>query len=192
MKTRFFALALLFAGLTLGASAQSYKYPSFHMGLRGGFSTNSFSENGKSLLFPQGGIAADFRVAPIPLYFETGAYYMNKGAKDYEKVSYSYYSLVPEKEDVDDHTVYAPVLLSYHLYLNDNMAVQPFAGATVGYGFDSEDVEAAIRIGCGFNLGRLYANLGYDIGMTKHDGWPKKYKNNTFFMTIGFNWAGGR
>ena len=192
--------------VAVGASAQSVTYPRFHMGIRGGISLNSVKidadvDGVSSFAFPHGGISLDFRLAPFPLYFETGAYYMNKGATT-EWTYYSYgMATTTSTEKEHDHYIYAPVLFSYHYYLNDKMALQPFVGATLGYLTESEDFEAAIRIGLGFNFGRLYANVGYDFGVAKHDaliGYTKygiytsKLHSNTFFATIGFNFAGSR
>ena len=198
MKTMATALLMFVA---VGASAQSVTYPRFHMGIRGGISVNSVSfkdnvDGTKASLFPQGGLAFDFRLAPFPLYLETGAYYMNKSFN----LDYADYGWSSSKRE-DDHYVYAPVLFSYHYYLNDKMALQPFVGGTFGYLTESDDFEAAIRVGLGFNLGRLYANVGYDFGLVKHDMmigytlhdiYTSKFHSNTFFATIGFNFAGSR
>lgn len=110
------------------------------------------------------------------MYLETGLYYINRGVKG---ESNGYYC-----ED-DDHGMMMPLLASYHLYFTDNMSIQPFVGPYIGYGFDSERVDYGIRTGIGWNFGRLYANAGYDFGF-EVDG----YKNNTVFVTIGFNFGG--
>jgi len=177
------AVVILLVAAT-SAYAQSVDYPSFHMGIRAGLTVNSssFSDtnlSGASKSFPYGGLAADFKIASIPLYLETGVYYMNKGYK----FEYENYTL---KED--DHFIHMPLLASYHIYINDNMAIQPFAGFAGGYLTKAKEFEGAVRIGCGFNFGRLYANVGYDIGVIKHN----RRSNNTFFATIGFNFLGDR
>lgn len=176
--------AVVFTVVATSVSAQSVQYPSFHFGIRGGLTVNSssFSDtnlSGASKSFPYGGLAADFKIASIPLYLETGVYYMNKGYK----FEYGNYTV---KED--DHFIHMPLLASYHIYINDNMAIQPFAGFAGGYLTKAKEFEGAVRIGCGFNFGRLYANVGYDIGVIKHD----RRSNNTFFATIGFNFLGSR
>ena len=69
----------------------------------------------------------------------------------------------------------------------------------VEYLTESEMVESAARFGCGVSFGRLYANMGVDIGATEHEWYnydtgfyASDASYNTFFMTIGFNWAGDR
>ena len=179
---------------TLSANAQIVKnmeYPRGHFGIRAAYTSNTFTLDrgydygafeGGAKSFISGGLAADFRVASIPLYLETGAYYINRG---YKGVDVDYHNYNIAEGDYDNHSVMVPLLMSYHLYLTDNMAVQPFVGPYVEYGFDREEVSAGIRTGVGYNFGRLYVNVGYDFGFNIDDK-----KNNTFFATIGFNFAG--
>lgn len=178
-------ISMLVCMMAITASAQIVKgleYPKGHFGIRGAFTSNTVSGDdisGESYPFASAGLAADFRIASIPLYLETGLYYMNRGVKS-ENDGYYY-----EDYEDDDHGVMMPLLASYHLYFTDNMSIQPFVGPYVGYGFDSERVDYGIRTGIGWNFGRLYANVGYDFGF-EVDG----YKNNTVFVTVGFNFAG--
>lgn len=181
-------MSLLLCLFAMTASAQIVKnleYPKAHFGIRAAFTSNSvgtgddyFEDGSKAFSFVSGGLALDFKVASIPLYLETGLYYMNKG--------YEYNSPYRDYDaEHDNHSVIMPLLMSYHLYFTDNMAIQPFVGPYVGYGTDEERVDYGIRAGLGWNFGRLYVNAGYDFGF-EVDG----YKNNTFFATIGFNFAG--
>lgn len=79
-----------------------------------------------------------------------------------------------------------PMLASYHLYLTDNMSIQPFAGPYIGYGVDAERFDYGLRTGIGWNLGRLYVNTGYDFGFEREG-----YRTGTYFCTVGFNFCGG-
>ena len=180
-------VSFLLCLFTMTASAQIVKnleYPKAHFGIRTAFTNNSVSvSDGNygqfgSLPFVSGGLALDFRIASIPLYLETGLYYMNNGYK----YSYDYNNY---EETINNHSVKMPLLMSYHLYFTDNMAIQPFVGPYVGFGIDEERVDYGIRAGLGWNFGRLSVNAGYDFGF-EVDG----YKNNTVFATIGFNFAG--
>lgn len=196
MKKIFAVLAFALVGMTT-ASAQSYEYPRFHMGIRVGMSStsNSFDDNDRlksqDLSTPYGGLAMDFRIAPIPLYLETGLYYMDKGMNVRDK-RYDYRSSYKSRSAF----INMPLLISYHHYFSDKVAIQPFVGAVAGYLDDEEEIETAIRLGCGFNYGRLYANVGCDIGLIDHElhdyyyGYYDDRKMNTLFVTIGFNFIG--
>ena len=187
---RLLIVAVMMLTVSLNVNAQFKKKENnrvpdrFHMGIRGGYSQSTGDVS--SIGFPHGGIGVDFQVAPIPLFLETGLYYMNKGQIDWDG------------ED-EDHLGYVPLLISYHINLAPNLFLQPFAGGIAGYLGTTEDFEAAVRIGLGFNFGRLYANTGFDLGLIEHEkninsfyGRTNKWTNYTAFVTIGFNWAGSR
>ena len=157
----------------------------FHMGIRAGYSLSVIEVEGVG--FPQGGLAMDFQIAPIPLFLETGAYYMNKGREG------------SNHKAKDDHSVYLPLLLSYHINIGPNLFLQPFLGGVGAYLFDTEEFDPAIRAGLGFNFGRLYSNIGIDCSLTSHeDKFSTPYNheamwtNYNLFFTIGFNWSGNR
>ncbi|MDR0895170.1 MAG: DUF4421 domain-containing protein [Prevotellaceae bacterium] len=157
-------------------SKSKLTYPRFHMGIRAGGTSNTYAGDG--FAFPYGGIAMDFRIAPIPLYIETGFYYMNKGFR----INGSH----------SNNTAIMPLVSSYHFYLTKKMSIQPFMGGYVGYGLDAENIDAGIRVGCGWNFSRLYVNMGYDYGLIKYENYYFNNSNGTAFITIGFNWAGSR
>lgn len=189
MKKLLLALFMAVFGL-VAAQAQIVKnleYPNSHFGFRAAFSSSNYSNSAISPLpFVSGGFAVDFKICPLPIYLETGAYYANRGYKEdyYEDYYDGYYE---EKETIDNHSVLVPFLASYHLYLTDNLSIQPFYGAFVSYGFDYEEVDYGLRMGCGFNFGRLYANIGYDLGLKNYE---VDMKSRMFFMTIGINLVG--
>lgn len=185
-------LLSLFMAIFALATAQAQivknlEYPNGHFGFRVAFSSSNYSYSDYSPLpFVSGGFAADFKICPLPIYLETGAYYANRGYK------YDYYE---GKEADDNHSVLVPFLASYHLYFTDNLSIQPFYGAFVSYGFDYEEVDYGLRIGCGFNFGRLYANIGYDLGLKNYEEYDRygdyiDMKSRMFFLTIGINLAG--
>lgn len=95
---------------------ENLEYPSFHFGIRGAYTSNKafFSGDGTSdsKIFGSLGLAMDFRIASIPLYLETGWYYMNKGWEGSEDCDYD------GGYDTDNHSVIMPMLASYHLYFN--------------------------------------------------------------------------
>lgn len=194
-----FVIMLLVSICSIYASAQiveGLRYPRAHFGLRLAYTSNSLSGDNVSstataLPYISAGCALDFRVASIPLYLETGMYYVNKGSKDVEHyyINNRYYS----DEDVtyNNHSLVIPLLLSYHLYFTDNMSIQPFAGVFFGYQTEDERLDGieryewGFRVGMGWNLGRLYLNTGYDFGAKSEN-----YYNNTLFVTLGINLGG--
>lgn len=178
------SLLCFFSLLSQAQIVENLEYPSFHFGIRGAYTSNRafFSGDGTSdsKIFGSLGLAMDFRIASIPLYLETGWYYMNKGWEGSEDCDYD------GGYDTDNHSVIMPMLASYHLYLTDNMSIQPFAGPYIGYGVDEERFDYGLRTGIGWNLGRLYVNTGYDFGFEREG-----YRTGTYFCTVGFNFCGG-
>ena len=61
---------------------------------------------------------------------------MTKEINELKQVKPTFFSGEIYESDFDNHSVMVPLLMSYHLYLTDNMAVQPFVGPYVEYGFD--------------------------------------------------------
>ena len=184
---------MLVAGSTMTVNAQLLsEKPRVHFGIRGGVSASSYSEDGiKSKIFPMGGFAVDFKVAPIPLYLESGLYYVNRGYKldipDY------YYD---DDESTNNQAIEMPLVVSYHYYLNDKMSIQPFLGGFISQVFDGpfDDLDYGLRLGAGFNYGRAYASIGYYFGLKNFDyyGSDNSFKSGLFFFNIGFNFVGSK
>lgn len=190
MNKKVFKIAALAAFVMLfstSMNAQSLKYPKMHFGVRVGGTFNSASASGvsggndiKGKNFVTGGLALDFRIAQIPLYMETGAYYVDRS------VSGRYHA--------DCKSIQFPILLSYHHYISDKAAIQPFAG---GFLAASDEFGYGVRLGVGINYGRFYANVGYDIDLAEKNltGGSRDYGTFTssgIFATIGFNFGGSR
>lgn len=201
MKKSFKSLlaAVMLFSATLSANAQFSKKESnrvpdrFHMGLRAGVTVSSLVgdvDYSESLTFPTGGLGLDFQVAPIPIFVGIGLNYMNQGI-NYE---YSY-----EFEPIDAHCIQMPITASYHINVAPNLFINPFIGPWFSVRVDTEDldddnnIDYGLRIGCGLNYGRLYFDMGYDLGF-KTWTFNRTDTGNMgiFFATIGFNWAGSR
>ncbi len=191
------AVAMLFSA-TLSANAQFSKKENnrvpdrFHMGIRGGVTSNSYSDL-DAFTFPTGGFALDFQVAPVPVFVGIGLNYVNYGFKSSGSYYGGYgYSYSYDYEADDQHSVQIPITASYHINVAPNLFINPFVGGFAAYNFDSdfgEDFNYGLRFGCGLNFGRLTLDLGYDLGLADLGG---SQKSGTFFATIGFNWAGSR
>ena len=193
----FVALALLLSA-TLNANAQFSKKGGnrtpdrFHMGIRGGASCNFYNgdADSKGFIFPTGGIALDFQVAPIPIFIGTGLNYVNYGLK--EDFRYNGYKMTGKS---DAHSIQMPVTVSYHINLAPNLFFNPFLGEFVAYNFNNDfnkQFNYGVRIGCGLNFGRLTFDVCYDLGLGNLGNDRAKMHTETLFMTIGFNWAGRR
>ena len=101
-----FTLLTVFVATSLQVSAKFYpaykNAPKMHIGVRGGitFSTMDYG-NAEVLTAPYGGLAVDFKVAKLPIYVETGAYYMDKGRERTEGVD-GCYVCAPVSEALSD------------------------------------------------------------------------------------------
>lgn len=183
---------MLVAGSTMTVNAQLLsEKPRVHFGIRGGVSASSYSLDGmESKIFPMGGFAVDFKVAPIPLYLESGLYYVNRGYK--LDIPDEYYD---DDESTNNQAIEMPIVVSYHYYLNDKMSILPFFGGFVSQVFDGpfDDLDYGLRLGAGFNYGRAYASIGYDFGLKNWDyDYDKSFKSGLFFFNIGFNFVGSK
>ena len=184
------AVALLFSA-TLSANAQfdnNRVTKRFHFGIRGGITSNTFSgdvEGIDPLVFPTGGFAFDFQLAPVPVFLGFGVNYMNEGFK---------YKHSDETENAS--AIHMPLVFGYHFNVAPNLFVSPYMGSFMSYCVDDDipiirddQFNYGLRFGCGLNFGRLTFDMAYEYGLDE-----KRYdaRTGTFFATIGFNIAGER
>ncbi len=197
LKFSLMALALSSA-CCLPASAQNWRNaPQYHFGIRAGLSvTNSLDDSWegastKDLVGPMFGVAFDTKIAKLPFYVETGAYYMNRGLK------YSTDGYGPGHHGnsttwtENNSSIVIPAMISYHAYVNKEMSFQPFMGPFVSFGLDDSETDYGWRLGCGFNAKQFYVNMGVDLGL-KDDFDHHEGNISSFFMTVGWNFLGNR
>ena len=145
------------------------------------------------------GAVAGFQVAPhAPIYFETGLSYIEKGGKgSYDGRKFTY--------NLDYLEV--PLLLKYDYRVDRDLSIQPFLGGYVAAGvggkikdfghrqaYSSFDDDAfqrfdgGIKLGCGVQFNYLYAELGYDIGLSNisRDYFDDAH-TGSLFATVGIN-----
>ena len=145
------------------------------------------------------GIAAGFQVAThAPIYFETGLSYVEKGGKgSYDGRKFTY--------NLDYLEV--PLLLKYDYRVDRDFCIQPFLGGYVAAGvggkikdfghrqaYSSYDDDAfqrfdgGIKVGCGVQFNYLYAEVGYDFGLSNisRDYFDDAH-TGSLFATIGVN-----
>ena len=177
-----FTLLTVFVATSLQVSAKFYpaykNAPKMHIGVRGGitFSTMDYG-NAEVLTAPYGGLAVDFKVAKLPIYVETGAYYMDKGCR---------YEWWGDHKDYTDHnhSIFIPAVASYHFYIGKNMTLQPFTGFYTSYGIDYEKLDFGIREGVAFTYNQFYTNLGVNAGLVEQVG---DEEHASIFLTVGVN-----
>ena len=133
-----------------------------------------------------------------PLFLESGLYFTMSGAngKGKDVVNLNYFEI--------------PILMKYGIQATDDIAILPYLGPTLRFGiggkwkqddgtgnlssessfgsdkFNRPDV--GIKIGCGAEYNKLYAELGYQFGITNiYDSDNISNHNGALFINIGMN-----
>jgi hypothetical protein len=198
--------------ITVGASAQMMSggfrldNRSVYYGLRMGFTSSHIAgdldtdaKTGLNL-----GAVFGLRCSPyIPMFLESGIYYTEKGGKmslGHDDSTYKYNLSYIEM----------PLLMKYGVEVADQFAVLPYVGPTFGFGVAGQTKEkfpggvrkydsfgddkfnrfdVGIKLGCGIEWNMLYAELGYQWGITNIGDFPSDDDayNRHFFMNIGIN-----
>lgn len=176
---RYIAALLLIAASAMTCSAQNWlNAPKFYVGVRAGVSVTAESGYG-SLFAPQGGVSVNIKVAKIPFYVETGAYYVDRGFKEnWDGYSYT----------AHEHSITVPALISYHIYRTPQFVIQPFMGPVASLAFNGDDTSLALgsRLGVGFSFNQsYYLSLGYDYLPYRSDCGEQLL--NTFYLSLGYN-----
>ena len=190
--------------ITTGASAQMMSggfrldERSVYYGLRLGFNSShlggDFDTDAKTGL--NLGAVLGLKCSPhIPMFLESGLYFTERGGKlgKYPKFNLSYLEI--------------PFLMKYGIGVADQFAILPFIGPTFALGVSGQTKESheikhdsfgsdrfkrfdvGIKLGCGVEWNMIYAELGYQWGITNISDFPTDDDafNRTFFMNIGVN-----
>nr|MBP7472365.1 PorT family protein [Prevotella sp.] len=137
----------------------------------------------------------------VPLYFETGLYYTQKGGKStYDGTKFTY--------GLD--YIELPLLLKYRAPLTNNITVEPFVGGYLACGVsgkikdygereayssfssDYDDnfnrFDGGVKLGCGMSFDMLYVEASYDIGLANvgKDDFDDTH-TGCFNLTVGIN-----
>lgn len=182
-----------------------YYTPDFYVGFRvgGAFSTVNSDDpvlDGGSLRAGlNAGMVVGMQMAPqVPLYFETGLSYVEKGGEGSNRGSKFTYGL---------NYLEVPVVLKYDCEIDRSISIQPFFGGyfSAGVGgkiknFDKRQAyssfddnafkrfDAGLRAGCGFQFDHLYAEAGYDFGLANISrDYFDETRTGSFFATVGVN-----
>lgn len=148
------------------------------------------------------GAVVGIQLAPqMPLFFETGLEYVEKGGKG---------KLGGEKFSIGLNYLEVPLTLKYSAYVAPATAVEPFIGGYIGcgisgkvkdyhareayssfsdsYGANFKRFDGGIRVGCGLAYEMLYAEVGYDFGLSNiGDNAFDDTHNGALFLNIGLN-----
>ena len=128
-----------------------------------------------------------------PLFLESGVYYTQRGAKN-------------SNYNVTHNNLEIPVVIKYGIQTSNEIALLPFFGPYFAYGLSTEvDVKnnagnfrvnrnnMGFKIGCGAEYNKLYAEIGYQFGVTNiiddeyEFGRDKSSRNNALFFNVGVN-----
>lgn len=132
-----------------------------------------------------------------PVFLESGLYYTQYGANG------------DGKEELDVNYLELPVLIKYGFEATDEINVLPYLGPTFGFGVSAKrkyeelgEVESVkgfsdndlnrfnvgIKIGCGVEWSKLYAELGYHIGISNlADSDSDTMHHGNIFINVGVN-----
>ena len=187
----------------------NYDSKPFYVGFRIGpsFTTvnsdNEYLDGSSSKTGLNVGFAAGFALSnQIPLYFESGVYYTEKGGKntrdDYDfKYNMNYLEV--------------PFVLKYIYNIDKTFSIQPFFGGYVAGGiggkikdydyheaYDSfgdyhdkgafKRFDGGLRMGVGLGIDMFYMDLTYDLGLSNvgHDDFDET-KNSALMLNFGVN-----
>lgn len=126
-----------------------------------------------------------------PVFLESGLYYTQRGAKE---------GIITITHD----NLEIPVLVKYGIKATDEIALLPFFGPYFAYAVSSDykyKGETApknqfrpnrnnmgFKLGCGAEFNKIYAELGYQFGVTNFiDSDDLTGHNNAFFLNLGLN-----
>ncbi len=188
-------------------SHRSYA-PNVYYGFRFGLSASHISSDAPELNGSNSktglnaGVVVGVQLAPqMPLFFETGLEYSEKGGKGH---------LDGEKFSIGLNYLEVPLLLKYSAYVGPALAVEPFVGGYLScgvggkvkeygareafssfddrYGANFKRFDGGLRVGCGVAYEMLYAELGYDFGLTNiGDNAFDDTHNGALFLNVGLN-----
>ena len=185
----------------------NYASNPFYVGFRVGpsfssvTSDNDFLDRSSTKTGLNVGVAAGFGVSPfIPLFFQSGLYYTEKGGKGHDDFKYSLNYLE------------VPLVMKYIHNFDRSFSIQPFFGGYVAAGVGGkvknyrgreswnafgEDYEGyarfkrfdgGLRMGVGIQYDLFYADLTYDLGLSNigHNDFDDT-KNSAVMLNIGVN-----
>ena len=189
--------------------SRSYGYaPNVYYGFRFGLSASHINSDAPSLDGSTSktglnvGAVVGIQLAPhAPMFFETGLTYSEKGGKG---------KLSGDKFSIGLNYLEVPLVLKYSAQIAPATAVEPFVGGYLAcgvggkvkdygareafssfddrYGANFKRFDGGVRVGCGLAWEMLYAEAGYDFGLSNiGDNAFDDTHNGAFFLNVGVN-----
>ena len=184
----------------VGSGGFSVSGSSVYYGVRLGMNvstvTGKYVDADSKVGMTLGGVIGLHVSETVPVFLESGIYYSGRGAKDY---NLNYLEL--------------PILIKYGIQVSDEVAILPFIGPYFSLGVSGKykDVDMStgktvtvkdssydlmkrsdmgFKLGCGVEYNMLYAELGYQFGVTdiaKDNPQDDGAHTGNFFVNIGVN-----
>lgn len=176
-----------------------------YYGLRLGLSVASVSSDNNNLDYSDGitglnvGFVAGMQLSySVPLFLEGGLYYTEKGGKGIYN---------SQKFTCNLNYLEVPIVVKYQYFLNNDIAIQPFAGGFLACGVGgkikdygirasqnsfSDDnfqrFDGGLRIGCGISFQSIYLDMNYDFGLADigHGDFDSTH-TGAFMVNLGVN-----
>lgn len=200
--------------IIVGIMAVLFSAPSFAQFTSGGFSLDEnsvyygvriginfarlggdlYDDLGTKVGMNLGGVIGLRLSQSAPVFLESGLYYTERGGKDgKDKASLTYLEI--------------PILIKYGIQLSNDVVLLPYVGPYFSYGIagktkikdlnineSSYDYfkhgDMGFKFGCGVEYNNLYAEAGYQIGVTniaKDNPGDLESRGSAFFVNIGVN-----
>ena len=142
-----------------------------HLKVLGGLSYSTLS--GEDGVFgPYAGAGFDIRVSSQPVYVGASIEYMNKGF-----------------HNNSNHSFVVPFIGSYHIAVGEEMSIEPFAGTAISYGFNWENWDCGLRLGCSLSAKRWDFTVAYDLGFRHYDFGFAEGRNQSLMLSASYNFS---
>ena len=199
MKKVLVAIVALFCSVTSFAQYSSGGFEldkeSLYYGIRFGGTLASISGDysvGTKAGLTLGGVIGLRLSSSSPVFLESGIYYTQRGAKD-------------DDYEITHNNIELPVVVKYGVKATEEIAILPFIGPYFAYAASADqkvknksiEIPAyprvnrwnmGFKLGCGAEYNKIYAEIGYQIGVTNildADGFSGH--NNALFLNLGVN-----
>ena len=197
MKKLFVAIIALFCSVSSFGQYSSGGFDldkeNVYYGIRFGGTVASISGDvsvGSKVGLTLGGVLGLRLSTSTPVFLESGLYYTQRGAKDGDY-------------EITHNNIEIPIVVKYGFKATDEIALLPFFGPYFAYAVSKDQKvknvsidgiervnrkNMGFKLGCGAEFNKLYAELGYQFGVTNiWDSDDISGHNNALFLNFGVN-----